>query len=144
MIHTKEIRWFFEQENSQILNWFEAQGLNEYQVHEDIYLNLGKEDIGIKLREGRVEIKQRWAIELKEVLGKIVIHTSTDKLESGCLVEYTKLYSASHVWYTFGLEWFGKIYIQVPADFILDILGSTEVHFNQSKGYTSFLIGHIK
>ena len=88
--------------------------------------------------------KQRWAIELKEVLGKIVIHTSTDKLESGCLVEYTKLYSASHVWYTFGLEWFGKIYIQVPADFILDILGSTEVHFNQSKGYTSFLIGHIK
>ena len=59
MIHTKEIRWFFEQENSQILNWFEAQGLNEYQVHEDIYLNLGKEDIGIKLREGRVEIKHR-------------------------------------------------------------------------------------
>ncbi|WP_300436420.1 hypothetical protein [Christiangramia sp.] len=61
MFKSEEIRWFFETENSSISKWFEENSytFENTNPRKDYYLPLQKEDIGIKLREGNVEIKNR-------------------------------------------------------------------------------------
>ncbi len=63
MYKSKEIRWFFGEENEHLIRWFNDQGLDfdNVQSRFDYYhLESLKADLGIKLREGRVEIKQRY------------------------------------------------------------------------------------
>ncbi|MFD1096094.1 hypothetical protein [Salegentibacter chungangensis] len=62
MFKTREIRWFSRAKDRHIIAWFAGKGL-DFETAEsrtDHYLPLPqKEDTGIKLREGRLEIKQR-------------------------------------------------------------------------------------
>lgn len=58
MLKTKEIRWFFKNEHKHIQAWFDSQEVNSLDKREDIYLNLKNSSIGIKLRNGNIEIKQ--------------------------------------------------------------------------------------
>ncbi len=62
MYKSKEIRWFTTTEDKQITGWFKAQGINfeTTESRTDYYLPLpDKEEMNIKLREGKIEIKQR-------------------------------------------------------------------------------------
>ncbi|WP_339715730.1 hypothetical protein [uncultured Kriegella sp.] len=59
MYKTKEIRWFFKTENTQIQNWFKNHELNASNIREDLYLQLNDENIGVKLRDGAIEVKHR-------------------------------------------------------------------------------------
>lgn len=59
---SREIRWFFKNNNHYIMEWFSNQGIefSKTEPRTDFYLPLpGKEDLSIKLREGNIEIKQR-------------------------------------------------------------------------------------
>lgn len=63
MFATVEVRWFYEGRVPEIVReWFRrgAYGPDEQPRRVDHYLRLGEtESLGIKLREGRIEIKQR-------------------------------------------------------------------------------------
>ncbi|MDT7827595.1 hypothetical protein RQM65_02810 [Pricia sp. S334] len=59
MIKTKEVRWFFKEDKKAIRSWFESQGMDLFHQREDLYLQLDSENVGVKLREGLVEIKHR-------------------------------------------------------------------------------------
>lgn len=64
---TAEVRWFFTDEApSQVLHWFQ-RGEREPELQpprEDFYLCLKDRDsLGIKLREGKIEVKQRHSDE---------------------------------------------------------------------------------
>ena len=59
MYKTKEIRWFFPQENRHIQKWFNNLGVDVTEKREDFYLNLETVDVGVKLRQGKTEIKHR-------------------------------------------------------------------------------------
>ena len=61
MYKSKEIRWFTENCNKSILDWFSPNGqhFDNTEARTDYYLPLDKEDVTVKLREGNVEIKQR-------------------------------------------------------------------------------------
>lgn len=62
MYKSKEIRWFFKENNETITKWFSDKEklLSKTKPRIDFYLPLpGKEDLSVKLREGNVEIKQR-------------------------------------------------------------------------------------
>ncbi|MBM1105893.1 hypothetical protein JQC67_07075 [Aurantibacter crassamenti] len=61
MYNTKEIRWFSSRPSSFIMDWFNKQGLTFDSVNQrnDIYLNIKNESVGIKLRDGHLEIKHR-------------------------------------------------------------------------------------
>ena len=65
MFVTTEVRWFFEGPlPPRVLAWFQRVGQKpqEQTPRVDYYLDLGEQgDLGIKLREGRIEIKQREA-----------------------------------------------------------------------------------
>lgn len=59
---TLEVRWFFPQPDPVIETFFQSQGkpLSSAATRTDRYLVIpGKEDISIKLREGKMEIKKR-------------------------------------------------------------------------------------
>lgn len=63
MFKSREIRWFSHYEDSAIVNWFErnSQNFENTDSRTDFYLPLPeKEDIGIKLREGNIEVKHRF------------------------------------------------------------------------------------
>ncbi|MFA8437048.1 MAG: hypothetical protein ACEPOZ_21285 [Marinifilaceae bacterium] len=65
MYRSKEIRWFTQEENKRICNWFAKQKLdfNTITARTDYYLvALDNEHTIPKLREGRVEIKYRVGI----------------------------------------------------------------------------------
>lgn len=84
MYKSKEIRWFFKENNTTITKWLSKQGkeLSKTQPRTDYYLPIaGKEDISVKLREGNVEIKQRH--------GQQVLHDLT-KYASGYLEDWIK------------------------------------------------------
>lgn len=62
MFESKETRWFNQSRNEKITQWFKEHDLTHDTTKPriDFYLPLpNKKDIGIKLREGKVEIKQR-------------------------------------------------------------------------------------
>jgi len=59
MYRTKEIRWFFQKEKEQFAHWFQKFNCTSTQTRTDFYLDINNEDIGIKLREGNIEIKHR-------------------------------------------------------------------------------------
>ena len=62
MFKSKEIRWFTKEVNPNILKWFETHHLSfdTTTPRTDFYLPLPeKPDMGVKLREGQVEIKIR-------------------------------------------------------------------------------------
>ncbi len=61
MYKSKEIRWFSTQLNRHICRWFQKQRLEFDTIDPrlDFYLPLAKKDIGIKLREGNIEVKHR-------------------------------------------------------------------------------------
>jgi hypothetical protein len=72
MYKTREIRWFFKENNVAIEKWFAAHGkeFSTSQHRTDFYLPIAKEDIGIKLRGGNIEIKQRHAQHVLHHLAK--------------------------------------------------------------------------
>lgn len=62
MYKSKEIRWFSKLPEIEILTWFQGQKLSFDQVEPrtDYYLPLpGNDAMGVKLREGNIEIKHR-------------------------------------------------------------------------------------
>ena len=60
MFASSEIRWFTRHEDKPISAWFAELGLSFSASRTDFYLPLpGRDDLNVKLREGRVEVKQR-------------------------------------------------------------------------------------
>lgn len=62
MFKSKEIRWFHEEPKKTILNWFAQKGksFENTDSRSDFYLPVQNEKgIGIKLREGNIEVKHR-------------------------------------------------------------------------------------
>ena len=63
MLKTREIRWFFREENIAIFNWLSSKtGMTFLETNSriDFYLpHKESDDLAIKLREGRIEIKKR-------------------------------------------------------------------------------------
>ncbi|SDS30478.1 hypothetical protein [Christiangramia echinicola] len=71
MFKSKEIRWFNSNEDPAISAWFEENGylFENTEARIDHYLPLKeKEDIGIKLGENNIEVKQRLSRSEKEKL----------------------------------------------------------------------------
>lgn len=60
MYKTKEMRWFFREENHHLETWFASHGIKFDGRDEttDIYLNAEQDNIGIKLRDGNIETKR--------------------------------------------------------------------------------------
>ncbi len=85
MYTTKEIRWFFKTKNTQIQNWFKSHESNSSAIREDQYLQLNNEDIGIKLRDGIIEVKHR-----------------TGARSKGCLI--TNVWGCFEYWTKWGFE----------------------------------------
>lgn len=194
MYKSKEIRWFSQKQNEEILDWFGEKGLlfEDSNARTDFYMPLpAKKDIGIKLREGNVEIKQRkaqpeevsfgktcsgfmedyekwsfytsekdplsraiidqrkynWIAVEKFRLGFNIIAENGDlkiidletKPTSGCQVEYTKLQILGSIFYTFGFEWFGNEFINLPEQLFLEIVGKSHLKIHDSMGYAEFL-----
>lgn len=84
MFNSKEIRWFTKKENKEISKWFAERAITfeNTDSRTDYYLSLsGKKDIGIKLREGNIEVKHLIA---NPVEGKLT------KNASGYFERYTK------------------------------------------------------
>ena len=62
MYISREIRWFFKEENSIISKWFKERGLffHSTRPRTDYYYALvNSPDVGLKLREGKIEYKHR-------------------------------------------------------------------------------------
>lgn len=59
MKRTKEIRWFFKNENRQVKDWFDKLPFQTQELRKDFYLALENEDVGVKIREDNFEIKYR-------------------------------------------------------------------------------------
>ena len=71
MYHSKEIRWFFDKENTRLTQWFELRALqlkNAVTRQDYYHIPSLSEFLGIKLREGRLEVKQRTAGSYEENL----------------------------------------------------------------------------
>lgn len=68
MFKTKEIRWFFKKENIHAREWFDNRDFNTLEIREDIYLMQKSKSIGIKLRNGNVEIKHCTGIRARGCL----------------------------------------------------------------------------
>lgn len=84
MLRTEEIRWFFKKPNTSFETWFREKGsdINKQMPRTDHYLPLpDKPDLGIKIREGRMEIKIRTSRPTPGSLGPKA---------HGCFEEYTK------------------------------------------------------
>ena len=59
MYRTREIRWFFQNEKEQFAHLFQQLNCTSTNTRTDFYLDLNNVDIGIKTREGKIEIKHR-------------------------------------------------------------------------------------
>lgn len=59
MYRTKEIRWFFQEKKELLAHWFQHLNCTSKRLRTDFYLDINNEDIGIKLREGKIEVKHR-------------------------------------------------------------------------------------
>lgn len=74
MFKSREIRWFYPTELKSVEKWFMDNGytFENADPRTDYYLPLkNQDDIGIKLREGNVEIKQRIARTKKENISEL-------------------------------------------------------------------------
>lgn len=96
MYKTKEIRWFFEGENKHVLNWFDNRQKNVFDKRKDFYLHLKNDDIGVKLRDGNIEIKHR-----------------VRERARGCLYPEVTGYFENWVKWSFGAEDKDPLYTQV-------------------------------
>ncbi|MEH0154049.1 hypothetical protein V6R21_07855 [Limibacter armeniacum] len=75
MNSSKEMRWFSTKAIQPIIRWFEEKELtfSSSSVRTDFYLPLqNKADLGIKTREGKVEIKQRMTAPVSKKLSENV------------------------------------------------------------------------
>lgn len=71
MYSSREIRWFFREEQVSIGKWFAGrnQSFSSVKPRSDFYLPLpGRDDLNIKLREGRIELKQRVSAPVRHKL----------------------------------------------------------------------------
>jgi hypothetical protein len=61
MASSKEIRWFTRTENKNITKWFAKHNMSFASIKPrvDFYLDTEKRNMGIKLREGNLEIKEK-------------------------------------------------------------------------------------
>ncbi len=195
MYQSKEIRWFERTPDKNILNWFTHHGLgfDKSKSRVDFYLPLnGNNAIGVKLRDGNIEIKTRisqpehymltdtvsgftelwnkWSfgVEKKDQLADQIIHQQkydwlevfkerlgvkivpgsngepeiksiSEKLSSGCQVEYTRLVVKEKIWYSFAIEWFGEPAFDPGDLFFQKMLGTTILHPENSMGYPEML-----
>jgi hypothetical protein len=80
--NTYEIRWFFKEPYTGLRQFFDHLSPKQASMEErtDDYLLTGREDIGVKLREGRLEIKTRSRVLGKRRIGAV----------GGMLEEWTK------------------------------------------------------
>ena len=197
---SREIRWFFQENSEIIARWFGIHGLEFQKVSRrtDQYLiPTLKNDLGIKLREGRLEIKQRlagpeegslypncsgfyeqwtkWGFMLPESnsfepdtlgksehdqwlevskmrlainigqdnQGKVQIYDLGKPLSVGCQVEYTHLQITEENWYSFGLEWFGNQWLELPNEILSDLLEDIVLPVSNSSGYPGFLLKRL-
>lgn len=69
---TREVRWFLRGKvQSEIWQWFQQGAAEAEAIREDWYFSLPKQpDLSIKLRQGKIEIKQRTAKEGIQKLAK--------------------------------------------------------------------------
>ncbi|WP_286107437.1 hypothetical protein [Arenibacter sp. M-2] len=81
MYISKEMRWFFKGENKYLQQWFNSLDFNSMERREDIYLNIANNNIGIKLREEKIEIKHRVNTRYRNCL---------TSLASGYLEDWTR------------------------------------------------------
>ncbi|MFS4418212.1 hypothetical protein [Maribacter sp. 2307ULW6-5] len=58
MQSTREIRWFFTENREHLAHWFRSRHQNAPAWETHTYLNTGHANLGIKLRDQRVEVKQ--------------------------------------------------------------------------------------
>lgn len=68
MYWTKEIRWFLSEENEYIREWFDDLDSDSHEERTDLYLNLNDEKVGVKLRDGQIDIKHRLGTRAKGCL----------------------------------------------------------------------------
>lgn len=59
MHKTKEVRWFFQHHIRSVQEWFDKLNDATSETRADHYLESDNDDIGIKISEGKVEIKHR-------------------------------------------------------------------------------------
>lgn len=83
--------------------------------------------------------KNRLALMLIEVNGKIKVVPTSANHRNGCQIEYTVVTIGKKIWYTFGLEWFGDEYLEIPSSLISKIVGESTFSLKQSMGYSAFL-----
>lgn len=72
MYTTKEIRWFFREDNKRIRNWFDQVEFDTLSERTDFYLQLAKNDIGVKLRNDLIEVKYLCGTRAKGCLNENV------------------------------------------------------------------------
>ena len=200
MFKSKEIRWFSPTEDKRITAWFKAgkPGFEATHARTDHYLPLpGKNDMGFKLREGKIEAKFRtgtpkigkltngaegyledwvkwsfnvskddplandilkkerysWIGVYKERMGLKLTKDEKDQtrffdimdpIDFGCQVEYTRITVQEQQWFTFGLEWFGDMYLELDPDVVSDILGDSSLKIDESMGYSEFFNRNLK
>ncbi|SDL34227.1 hypothetical protein [Kriegella aquimaris] len=87
--------------------------------------------------------KERMAVQITKSNGNTRLFSSSQIVEEGCQLEYSKLSVQGETWYTFGLEWFGATCIELNSSLISKILCDSELNLNQSMGYPAFLSEHI-
>lgn len=96
----------------------------------------GKYDTWIEIRKTRLGIKITEAND-----GSLEIFPIKSDIDFGCQIEYTQLQITGKTYFTFALEWFGQKEINIPKDFILNILGNSSLKLEESMGYGDFLRG---
>lgn len=200
MHKSKEIRWFSREIDQRILQWFNKREyyFSETPARTDYYMPTPHSDLGIKLREGRIEAKQRlgeprlmplkegvqgylehwvkWSFGLStdQILVKRMLTENQDinwigvykerlglnlnqaadgayrvtdmggRMALGCQIEYTRIQIRQEVWYSFALEFFGETRMDLPLDFLDELLGETLLSAENSMGYPAFLIKHYQ
>ncbi len=73
MFKSREIRWFSKNKDRNISGWFNSKGYDFEKIEgrTDFYLLLpGRKDMGVKLREGNIEIKHLVALPVKGKLSR--------------------------------------------------------------------------
>ena len=88
-----------------------------------------KQRLGIKLG-----LNEKEEMEIFDI-GEILDH--------GCQLEYTRIDIEDKSWYTLGLEWFGRPWLELEPEILAGILGNSSLGSEQSKSYPQFLIEYL-